>query len=197
MYLIYGNEKSAVRNGKRSVTTAGRFKKREEGWMEAAEFNRLLKRIKNDGTAIEKLYRAYYSAIINKLSFTYGREIAEESAQEFFLKLFEIADTQQRVNSPTSWVYTCCENIAKRKIYNESRFGRLEESAERSAPSEQELYGDLYGELQKLDEESRFIIEKVYWEGYSQKEVAEMTGLKHSTVRQKHARAVKRLKKYL
>lgn len=99
--------------------------------MEAAEFNRLLKRINKDGAAIEMLYRTYYSAIINKLSFTYGKEVAEESAQEFFLKLFEIAKTQQRVNSPTSWVYTCCENIAKRKICNESRFGRLDETLRR------------------------------------------------------------------
>lgn len=169
----------------------------EEVLMEAAEFNRLLKRINKDGAAIEKLYRAYYSAIINKLSFTYGKEVAEESAQEFFLKLFEIAKTQQRVNSPTSWVYTCCENIAKRKICNESRFGRLDENNEKAALSEQERYGDLYEELQKLDDESRSIIEKVYWEGYSQKEVADILGIKYSTVRQKHSRAVKRLKKYL
>lgn len=63
--------------------------------------------------------------------------------------------------------------------------------------SEQERYGDLYEELQKLDDESRSIIEKVYWEGYSQKEVADILGIKYSTVRQKHSRAVKRLKKYL
>ncbi len=170
---------------------------REEGLMERAEFNRLLRRVGKDGAAIEKLYRTYYSAIINKLSFTYGREIAEESAQEFFLKLFEISKTQEYVNSPASWVYTCCENIAKHKIRGESRLDRLDERTEGAALSASELYGDLYGELQKLDEESRFIIIKVYWEGYSQKEIAEMLGIKYTTVRQKHLRAVTKLKKYL
>lgn len=165
--------------------------------MEAAEFNRLLKRINKDGAAIEKLYRTYYCAIVNKLSFTYGREIAEESAQEFFLKLFDIAKTQVRVNSPAAWVHTCCENIAKRKIGNENRLMRLDESEEKAALGKQELYGDLYEELKKLDDDSRSIIEMVYWEGYSQKEVAEILKMNYSTVRQKHLRAVKRLKKYL
>lgn len=165
--------------------------------MEAAEFNRLLKRINKDGAAIEKLYRTYYCAIVNKLSFTYGREIAEESAQEFFLKLFDVAKTQGRVNSPAAWVHTCCENIARRKISKENRLLSLDENAEKATLGNQEVYGDLYEELKNLDDGSRAIIEMVYWEGYSQKEVAEILKINYSTVRQKHSRAVKRLKKYL
>lgn len=37
----------------------------------------------------------------------------------------------------------------------------------------------------------------IYWEGYNQKEIADILKLNPATVRKKHSRALKFLKKYL
>ena len=166
--------------------------------MTANTFNRLLHRIHKDSRAIEKIYLFYNSKIILHLSYSYGREIAEECAQEFFVKLIEIADRQAYINYPTTWVYKCCENIAKRKIQKEIITVEInDETDSRLAFIEREYFGDLYSELEKLDVQSRNILIMIYWEGYSQEEIARMLKLKPATVRKKHSRALKQLKKYL
>ncbi|HIU81541.1 MAG TPA: sigma-70 family RNA polymerase sigma factor [Candidatus Ornithoclostridium faecavium] len=166
--------------------------------MKANTFNRLLQNIHKDSRAIEKIYLFYNSKIILHLSYKYGRETAEECAQEFFIKLIEIADKQDYIYYPTTWVYKCCENIAKSKIQKAIVPVEINQEIEnRLLFIDREYFGDLYQELEKLDNQSRNILIMIYWEGYNQKEIAEILKLNSATVRKKHSRALKQLKKYL
>jgi RNA polymerase sigma-70 factor (ECF subfamily) len=163
--------------------------------MEGNEFNRLLHSLRTDGRAIEVLYNFYYGRIVQHLSYYYGKELSEDAAQNFFTHLFDIAENLGYINSPTAWVYKCCENIAKRKLTYESRYAPLYgEAANRAALSDEELYGDLYSEIIKLDEVSQKIVKMIYWDGYSQREIADILKLNAATIRKKHSRAIKKLK---
>ena len=150
--------------------------------MTAREFNAFLKKMHSDSHAIEDIYIFYYPRIVKRISEKYGYILAEDVAQEFFLKLIQSCDKQAYVEYPTSWVYTCAENIAKRKIHCDSKYTYLLQETVAA----------------KKDD----IINKVFAEDilgflYNQTEISNILKLTHSNVRQIHSRAIKKLKKWL
>lgn len=167
--------------------------------MDAKEFNRHLQNLHKEEKAIEKLYNFYYRRIILFLSPKCGYSLASDVAQDFFIHLTESTSVPKYVEHPTAWVYRCCENIAKRKITYESRYVSLSQDFADKANglSYDELYGDIYQEIKKLDDDSQTIIRMYYWEGYNQEEIANILNIKAATVRKKHSRAIKKLKKSL
>ena len=166
--------------------------------MKAREFNGFLKKIHNDSHAIEILYTFYYPRIVRHIGGKYGCILAEDVAQEFFLQFTQICDKQEYVEYPTSWVYACAENIAKRKIYHESKYTYLLQETV-AAKNDDSTINRLFAEdiLKDLNETEREIIYLYYWEGYNQNEIADMLTLTPSNVRQIHSRAIKKLKNIL
>lgn len=167
--------------------------------METKEFNQLLNAIRYDTRAVEKLYSFYYKRIVFFLSKTYGLQLAEDVAQEFFISLFDKSQNQEYIKSPTAWVYTCCQNIAKRKISFDSRYASLTENKDNATQPVigEEQYGDLYGIIKQLDDISQKIIAMYYWQGYNLLEIADILDIKPATVRKKHTRVLKKLKNQL
>lgn len=172
--------------------------------MEAKRFNRLLKNAPFDTKAFDELYRFYYRRVVFRLSGTYGRELAEDAAQDFFRMLITRKTPFDRIEKPASWVYTCCENIAKNKIKSDAKYVPLSESAayaDGRGDDGRAFYEALSGEvgalIEKLDDASRQIVLLHYWAGYSQKEIAEMLNMEYSAVRKRLARARDKLKKFL
>lgn len=164
--------------------------------MNSIEFNYHLRNLKKNDVSIEKLYDFYYCRIIQYISRAYGFELAKDVAQDFFIHLIDIAEKQSFVKNPTSWVYTCCNNLAKRKILKETRYTAIgDDTPGKEIISEEELYGDLYFAIKQLDQISQNIIKLVYWEGYNQNEVAHILDIKPATIRKKHSRAMNKLKK--
>lgn len=164
--------------------------------MTAREFNGFLKKIQRDSRAIEDIYNFYYPRIVKHISEKYGFILAEDVAQEFFLKLIQSCDKQEYVKYPTSWVYTCAENIAKRKIEYDSKYiYLLQETADNKDININKLFAEDI--LTYLNETERQIIYLYYWEGYNQMEIANMLKLTSSNVRQIHSRAIRKLKKWL
>jgi len=164
--------------------------------LDEREFNRLLKLSDQSKSALEKLYSFYFTKIVYYLGRTYGKTLAEDVAQEFFLTLKDVADKQEYISSPTTWVYRCCENIAKRKISYESRYMSLtNEIVDNDKFSKELIYGDLYDEINKLNKLDQDIIELFYWEGFNLREIAEKLQVKPALVRKRHVRIIKKLKK--
>lgn len=158
-------------------------------------FNKYLHDLENF-SSYEALYKYYFKRIVFHLSRTYGLQIAEDAAQSFFSDLKFIAAKQSYVEFPTSWVYKCCENIAKRLISKENKYAEIGADVSCSSSyDERELYGDLYDEIKSLDDISRNIIMMYYWEGYGLYEVSKLLGINYNTVRQKHRRALKKIQK--
>ena len=165
--------------------------------MTAREFNAFLKKMHSDSHAIEDIYIFYYPRIVKRISEKYGYILAEDVAQEFFLKLIQSCDKQAYVEYPTSWVYTCAENIAKRKIHCDSKYTYLLQ--ETVAAKKDDIFNKLFAEdiLKYLNKTEQQIVYLYYWEGYNQTEISNILKLTHSNVRQIHSRAIKKLKKWL
>lgn len=169
--------------------------------MTAKEFNGYLGKIKYDKESLEKLYDFYYPRIIFRLKFKYKDADAEDIAQEFFLNLMA-CDGFGYVNSPTSWVYACCENLVRKK-YGKSKespcdFTLMESVTDDRSP--EGIFENVEAKrvLENIDDEvTKKIIVMYYWEGYNLREISEILGIKQSTVKQKHNRTIKKLKKFL
>lgn len=168
--------------------------------LEIKHFNILLKRAKYSEKAFDELYTFYYSRIVRHLEISYGRALSEDVAQEFFMNLIVEDKDYDYVYSPTSWVYRCCENIAKRKITYDSRYALYGDFTEKEAASSvllKQIEGSESVEklLANFDDEAKRIIYLVYWEGYNFRETAEILSINYATIRKKHSRLIKKLKK--
>lgn len=162
--------------------------------VEAKKFNKLLKQINSNKFALNEIYSFYYKRIVIFLLPDYGEYIAVEVAQDFFVHLCDIAQKQDYVEYPTSWIYKCCDNMAKRKISYQSRLTELPDNIVAKQDVDKTIYGELYDQLKLLDDTSQKIIKMYYWYGYSLKEIANMLGKKHSAIRKQHSRALAKLK---
>ena len=113
------------------------------------------------------------------------------------MQLIQKCDKLEYIKYPTSWVYTCAENIAKRKIQSESKYIYLLQ--ETVAAKKDDIFNKLFAEdiLKYLNKTEQQIVYLYYWEGYNQTEISNILKLTHSNVRQIHSRAIKKLKKWL
>lgn len=163
--------------------------------METRKFNRLLKLIAIDEQSFIELYQYYGRRIVFYLTGKYGRELAEDVSHDFFLKLISDEKDYGYIEKPTSWVYKCCDNIAKTKIRLDSKYELLNEEA---ACIDIEFdNAEIQAALEKFDDISRQILELFYWYGYNLEEISDMLHIKYATVRKKHSRAKAKLKKLL
>ena len=163
--------------------------------MNENKFNKLIKRIRN-ARAFNVLYNFYYSRIVNHIYFKFrNKDLGEEVAQEFFAKL--LRRKVDYIRNPTSWVYTVCDNIAKDFLTAEKEYNLAYTERETLTPDaafEKLIYGEYKEKLDSLEEETRKIVVMYSYEGYSLKEISEITGINYSTVRQKYSRGLKKLK---
>ena len=84
--------------------------------MNKREFRKLILRINQDECAFEKFYNYYFGKIVYSLSLKYGEALAKDVTQEFFLKLIKNPHIANDVGYPNTWMFVCCENLAKNKI---------------------------------------------------------------------------------
>lgn len=168
--------------------------------MRSIEFNFLLKTIHTSVRSIETLYNFYFHKIVIHIGQKYGKPLAEDVAQDFFNWLLA-AESLPKVTNPTAWVFLNCESIAKRKIQNDSRLIYTDIETEKSERNailfKEEMFGDLYSAIKELSEDEQKIIVMYYWEGYKLKEIAGLLGVQYATVKQKHKRMLKKLKRII
>ncbi len=166
--------------------------------MDAEEFNKLLKLINKDTKAFEKIYNFYYKRAVFHLNVNYRLDIAEDVAQDFFCKLFLIAENQEFIKYPTQWILKCCENILLRKLEHINRVGEYSEDAlghNNTTYIKLDFFEDL---LKPLDDEiDKQILRMRYLQGYSLFEICDLINLTYSATRQRVSRAVKKLEKAL
>lgn len=162
--------------------------------MDEKRFNKLLTEYKTSQKAFDELYEFYFHRIVYHVSRKFSREIAEDVAQEFFLKLMRI-ELDEKVENPTAWVYTVADNIAKsylRKYKPNEELSGDESYEFLSGYEESEVVSKCISELEPTDKK---IVALYYFEGYSLKEIAGIIGEKYETVKKRHSRALKKLDK--
>ena len=106
------------------------------------------------------------------------------------------------VQNPMAWVFACCDNIAKRMLIGESATLPLLVS-ENYSVSEDLVETEILNDQAKRvfdalgDDCTKKIFYLYYWEGYNLREIAQLLSLNISTIKQRHARGIKKVKNLL
>ena len=174
----------------------------------------LLRRV---GAGDEQAFRdlfARYAAVANALAFRLVRQaqVAEEIVQEAFLSVWRNPDRYDGARgSVRSWLMGTVHHRAVDAVRREQAQRRRAEQAAGLGPGivedpiddvlaaidlprERRLVRSALGEL---PEEQREVIERMYFEGLSQSQIAERTGLPLGTVKSRTLLAMRRLRAHL
>lgn len=164
--------------------------------MNADEFNQLIGNITYDKCAAETLYKYYYDRALNYLSVKYDFKLSEDSVQDFFLMILIKADELNPVVHPTSWVYRCCENIAKNYVRKEKWLTVFNENLSTAKFHQNEDTTEILNGINSLDNCTRRLFLMHYFEGYSLMEIADLLNINYNTVKQLHRRGKIKLEKF-
>ncbi|WP_459129274.1 RNA polymerase sigma factor [Guggenheimella bovis] len=129
----------------------------------------------------DMVYRIAFQAVGTKAD-------AEDITQDVFLRLLE-DDTERSEEHLKAWLIRVTVN--RTKDFFRSRWNQRMELSEEQIKVE---HREAFSELNELEGEERTLIYLFYYEGYKQREIAEILGLNPSTVGTKIQRAKEKLK---
>jgi RNA polymerase sigma-70 factor (ECF subfamily) len=174
----------------------------------------LLRRVSSgDDQAFRELF-GRYAAVAHALAFRLVRQaqVAEEIVQEAFLAVWRNPERYDGARgSVRSWLMGTVHHRAVDAVRREQAQRRRAEQASGLGPGivedpiddvlaaidlprERKLVRSALGEL---PEEQREVIQRMYFEGLSQSQIAERTGLPLGTVKSRTLLAMRRLRAYL
>lgn len=117
---------------------------------------------------------------------------AEEVAQDAFLRLWEKVPAFASPEHETAWLIRVAVNLCKNRL--KSAWNRHTVPLAGIFPIHNETEHELMETISRLPGPYRAVIHLFYYEGYSTKEIAQMTEQRESTVRSQLARARQKLK---
>lgn len=142
-----------------------------------------------------------YSGMILRLCFTYslGRADAQDICQNVFLKLLQSDRRFDSEGETRAFIIRITINECKDVLKSgwRRRSVPLDELIEREVPFLPEENTGVLAAVQRLPVKYREAVYLYYYEGYNAEEIAAMVGAKPAAVRQRLARARKKLRKEL
>lgn len=165
-----------------------------------------------DAAALEQLYERYERPMY---AFAYrivkDAMMAEEVVQELFLRIWNAAErfdfSQGKV---TTWMFTVTRNISIDLLRKRQRrmpeplapAEQLDILADAKQNTETEVENKWVGEqikaaLENLNEDQQQVVEWIYYQGYTQQEVADLHAIPLGTVKSRVRLALKQLQKSL
>ena len=153
----------------------------------------------------ERLARAYWvEAIIKKhenklfrtaLAIMGNKADAEDIVHDAFIKLFERQQDFASAEHEAAWLIKVTVNLCKNRL--RSHWWKRTVPLLDTYPAQNDSQHDIMQSILALPSKYRMAIHLFYYEGYSTKEIAEITTQKESTVRQQLTRARRMLKDLL
>lgn len=152
------------------------------------------------------IYKRYYTSIYRLVSkFRVNSHDAEDIVQDVFVKLYLQFNSGNQVQYPKTWLYkvavnVCINTVNRRKEtellenVNSSEYGTADSLETSIDQNEQEEI--IRNALMKLKEQERLIV-ILYSEGLSYKEIAEVSGVKFTSISQNLSRALEKLRPLL
>ncbi|MGB1032491.1 MAG: RNA polymerase sigma factor [Flavobacteriales bacterium] len=154
--------------------------------------------------AFEQLYDLYSEAIYGVVcKIVRSDEIGQDVLQESFVKIWKKAPTyNQKKGSPFTWMLNIARNSAIDKLRQMKRAGKVEiqmpssnvGSFEGSSHTNVDTIG-LKKFVDQLKPELRLMVEYIYFNGYTQQEVADELKIPLGTVKTRSRTAVAELRK--
>lgn len=139
----------------------------------------------------ENIYESNYPKVIRLcLGYCNGNEsLAKDLAQEVFIKVWDNLKNFRQESSISTWIYRITVNTCLLHIRNSKKFKFTSEipiddesKLEGTKENQEYKFEQLYKCINKLNVDNKAII-LLELEGLQQKEIAEIMGLKHETVR--------------
>lgn len=151
------------------------------------------------GSELESYIRQFHKSVYRlALSYVKNETEAEDICQTAFCRLLDYNGEFAAAENCKAWLFRVTINLSK-NLLKSTRFSRTAELDEnipaRHGFSDEETA--LWETVSKLPPKYRAAIHLYYYEGYSVKEIADMTGDSVSTVTTRLARARDKLKKKL
>lgn len=145
-----------------------------------------------------KLYESVYQDLY-RFAYCYmgNSQDAEDAVSEAVLKAYENFHQLRQREAFRAWIFTILVNQCKRILVKRTSRGTmelLEEPSYTPEMSDRIVAGEL---LSTLSEEERRIVGLAVFGGYKGAEIAKLLNIKHSTIRSKYRRALKKLKKQI
>jgi RNA polymerase sigma-70 factor (ECF subfamily) len=129
------------------------------------------------------------------LAITGNMSDAEDIVQEAFLRAYERAPDFEIEEHEKAWLIRVTVNLCNSRLRSPWR-KRIVSLLESYPASEPEQY-ELLKQIMTLPPKYRAVIHLLYYEGYSSKDISELTGQKESTVKSHLTRARQKLKSIL
>jgi RNA polymerase sigma-70 factor (ECF subfamily) len=156
----------------------------------------------NNREAISLLYEHYSSALFGViLRIVRSRELAEQVLQDVFVKIWK---NGQFFDPEKGRLFTWILNIARRSAIDATRSSFFKNSQKtddltslQSTKSDEKFdvdWLDLRQIVADLDEKHRILIEKIYFEGYTQQEISQELDIPLGTVKTRLRQAVSALR---
>lgn len=163
----------------------------------------ILRLQQNDRTAVGELYDAYSGALFGVvLRIVQSRELAEQVLQDTFVKAWRNGTSY---DASKGRLFTWLVNIARNTAIDATRTAHFQhyrktESLENLVhrPGGESLNPDHLGVrevVDRLEEKYRTLIELIYFQGYTQEEAAEATGIPIGTIKTRLRYAIIELRK--
>ncbi|MDD2766939.1 MAG: RNA polymerase sigma factor [Candidatus Moranbacteria bacterium] len=168
--------------------------------------------LNGDDQAFEMLTKQYLSRLYNFIfQFTHEEQVTEDIVQETFIKVWKNIDRLDQNKSFKTWIFTIAKNtlydyLKKKKSIPFSSF--VDEEGENTLevidedallPNEvmenAERIEDLERALARVPELYRILLVLAYREDFSLREIAHILDEPYNTIKSRHQRALKLLKK--
>lgn len=164
--------------------------------------------MKGDSKAIELIYDHYQGSLYGVLfAILKDEELANEVFQQSIIKIWKNANTYDPLKSKLfTWMLNICRNSAfdllKSKEYKMSsqnqNIGEVVSIVDQNQQVELEVdHIGLKELLNTLSQEQKELVEMMYFQGYTQAEVAENKQMPLGTVKTKLRNAIIHLRKYI
>lgn len=151
-----------------------------------------------NGSELECYVRLYHKSVYRlALSYVKNEAEAEDICQEAFCKLLDCREEFPAEENCRAWLFRVAINLSK-NLLKSKRFSHIE--LDEKIPAKHDFSDEeteLWETVSKLPPKYRAVIHLHYYEGYSVKEIAEMTDSTISTVTTRLARARDKLKRML
>ncbi len=152
--------------------------------------------------AFRAFYEAYADYAIRTASaITRNREMAKDAVQETFIRVYRQIGSYNRELPFDPWFYRILTNECLRLLKKESPLSKYEHPDLENEPSlaveSFDHLSDLYDTIQALDDGHRIPLILKYVKGFTEKEIADILGLNHNTVKSRLFKGRKRLKEQL
>lgn len=170
----------------------------------------LYERIRNkEKVALEELYDKYEKILYSfLLKVTSDHEVVEEAIQDVFMKLWQGTGTYDSSKGKfSSWLLTIARNKALDIIRKKNRapstpideiemFLPSSDSTEHQTEWKEEQE-EIRKAVSTLSDEQKKMVHYMYFKGYTQQKIAELTGVPLGTVKGRIRLALKKLKRTL